>query len=327
MARVSVIVAAYNAGKYINKCLSSLERQTLKDIEIICVDDASTDNTASILDEYARRDSRFRILRMPENSGPVKARNKALKSCSSEIVAYLDADDWYADNTLELLCNTFDKYPDAGCVLFDCIMVYEDGSQKPYEGKKFTRMSGQEAFRDSFDWTIHGVCAARAWLYERQPVDDTCSCYSDDNTTRIHYYMSREVVQSDAPYFYLQHSESLTHKPSVTRMQYLLASDILGRQLREMGCQRDVLSLHETQRWKIIVDGYYFYFTYRKLLTDDEKRYCLDVIQRTWRTSDFSLVDPKIRRKFGYNPLRFSWTLFRLEEEIYFRLRRILGRG
>ncbi len=326
MSKVSVIVAAYNAEKFIGKCLASLESQTHKDIEVVVADDGSTDNTVAVVSRFVDRDCRFRLVRLRENAGQAVARNKALALCSGDIITFLDSDDWFAPNSLELLCATFDSHPQADCVLFDCVMVGEDGSQKSYEGKSFVTMSGHEAILSSLTWSIHGVYAARAWLYKQVPYDDSCRCYSDDNTTHIHYYLSKEVVQSDAQYFYLQHSGSATNKPSVLRMQYLLAADSLRTQLRQLGCSREILSLQETQRWRIVVDGYFFYFKHRSQLTADERSYCLSIIRQSWATADSGMIDKRLRRRLGFVPLLFSWSLFRIEEEIYFRLRRLFGR-
>lgn len=326
MSKVSVIVAAYNAEAWIGKCLASLESQTLKDWEAIVVDDGSTDNTSAVVSRFADSDCRFRLVRLETNGGQAVARNKALALCSGEIITFLDSDDWFATDSLEILCATFDAHPSADCVLFRCILVGEDGSQRPYGGTSFVSMSGREAILSSLTWRIHGVYAARAWLYRQVPYDDSCRCYSDDNTTHIHYYLSKEVVQSDAPYFYLQHSASATRKPSLLRMQYLLAADSLRSQLRLLGCSREILSLQETQRWRIVVDGYFFYFTHRAQLTADERTYCLSTVRQSWQTADSSMIDKRLRRRLGYVPLRFSWRLFRIEEEIYFGLRRLMRR-
>ena len=69
MSRVTVLVAAYNAEKYLEVCLDSLAAQTLKDIQIVCIDDASTDSTLQILQRYAAKDSRIQILQRSENAG------------------------------------------------------------------------------------------------------------------------------------------------------------------------------------------------------------------------------------------------------------------
>ena len=77
MSKVSVLVAAYNSAPYIRECLDSLRKQTLTDIQVIVVDDASTDETSVILEEYASMDNRFVWKRLKQNGGQAKARNVA----------------------------------------------------------------------------------------------------------------------------------------------------------------------------------------------------------------------------------------------------------
>ena len=99
MPKVSVIVPVYNVEKYLKKCLSSVVIQTLKDIEIICVDDGSTDNSLEILKECAAKDNRFIILEQA-NQGAGAARNKGLKIAQGEFIAFMDGDDFYPNNNV-----------------------------------------------------------------------------------------------------------------------------------------------------------------------------------------------------------------------------------
>ncbi len=104
--KISIIIPVYNTEKYLHECLNSVVSQTIKDIEIICIDDGSTDNSYQILQEYAEKDSRFVILQQ-ENKGAGAARNKGIEIAKGEFVAFLDSDDYYADNTvLEKLYNS-----------------------------------------------------------------------------------------------------------------------------------------------------------------------------------------------------------------------------
>lgn len=93
MIKVSIIIPVYNAEKYLRKCLESVINQTLQDIEIICVNDGSTDASGSILQEYAERDQRIRILDKP-NGGLVSARKAGVKEANGLYVGYVDSDDW-----------------------------------------------------------------------------------------------------------------------------------------------------------------------------------------------------------------------------------------
>lgn len=92
--KVSVIVAVYNVENYLVQCLDSVVNQTLKDIEIICMDDCSTDSSLEILKEYRKKDSRIKLLEFGENVGQGKTRNVALDIAKGEYIMFLDGDDW-----------------------------------------------------------------------------------------------------------------------------------------------------------------------------------------------------------------------------------------
>lgn len=94
--KVSVIVPVYNTAKYLRKCLDSVVNQTLGNIEIICVDDGSTDDSLSILNDYAANDRRIKIIKQ-NNLGAAVARNKAIKAARGQFLAFIDSDDWYPD--------------------------------------------------------------------------------------------------------------------------------------------------------------------------------------------------------------------------------------
>ena len=108
MIKVSVIIPVYNAHQYLNQCLDSLCRQTLKEIEIICVDDGSTDQSLRILKKYAQCDSRIHILTQ-ENKGAGAARNHGLCTAKGKYVSFLDSDDFFEPNMLELAYQESEK--------------------------------------------------------------------------------------------------------------------------------------------------------------------------------------------------------------------------
>lgn len=100
--KISIIVPIYNSEKYLREALTSLLEQTLSDIEIICVNDGSTDSSLSILEDFAKKDSRIVIISQ-ENKGQSVARNEGLKVAKGEYIGFLDSDDWVAKDAFEKL--------------------------------------------------------------------------------------------------------------------------------------------------------------------------------------------------------------------------------
>ena len=105
MSKVSVIIPVYNAEKYLRECLDSVINQSLQDIEIICVDDGSTDNSLSVLQEYAVKDTRLKIVEQ-SNQGAAAARNAGMAAAQGEYLSFLDADDFYCPEALQKAYNS-----------------------------------------------------------------------------------------------------------------------------------------------------------------------------------------------------------------------------
>ena len=116
MTKVSIIIPVYNAEKYLGKCLESLLSQTLQEMEIICVDDGSSDGSPEILKRFQERDGRVRILTQ-ENQYAGAARNNGMKEAQGEYLLFLDADDFFENTLLEKVYNQGKKM-EADIVLF-----------------------------------------------------------------------------------------------------------------------------------------------------------------------------------------------------------------
>lgn len=102
MTKVSVVIPVYNGERYLEQCISSVLSQTLYDIEIICVDDGSTDKSGLILDVYAQRDNRIKVIHK-ENGGSVSARNAGVDVASGKYIGFVDSDDWIEPEMYEKL--------------------------------------------------------------------------------------------------------------------------------------------------------------------------------------------------------------------------------
>lgn len=105
---VSIIVPAYNAEKFIDKCIRSVLNQSYPNLELILVDDGSTDETGKICEEYASKDTRVRVIHK-KNSGVSAARNMGLSSAIGEYVVFLDSDDWLDEDIVELALKKYQK--------------------------------------------------------------------------------------------------------------------------------------------------------------------------------------------------------------------------
>lgn len=103
MAAISIIVPIYNVEKYLEKCLESLATQTFGDIEIICINDASTDSSESIAANYVSKDSRFRLINHERNMGTSQARKHGVEVSSGEYILFVDSDDWLESIACEYL--------------------------------------------------------------------------------------------------------------------------------------------------------------------------------------------------------------------------------
>jgi len=169
--KVSVIIPVYNAGQYLRACLDCVMNQTLRDIEIICVDDGSEDTSRMILQQYCESDKRIKVLTQ-ENQGAGPARNKAMLCAEGEYVCFLDSDDCYPEpDTLEklyakacenhaLICGgSFSEVRPSG----ELITSYD---QEMLWGYTFTE-EGWIEYRDyQFDYGYHRFLYSREMLIQ-----------------------------------------------------------------------------------------------------------------------------------------------------------------
>ncbi|MBQ9009438.1 MAG: glycosyltransferase [Clostridia bacterium] len=122
----SVIVPVYRVEPYIRRCVDSILAQTYRDFELLLVDDGSPDNCPQICDEYARQDSRVKVIHKP-NGGLISARNAGIRAAKGDYICYVDGDDWVKDNMLQFIHDRLVASPvPLDMVLFAADNVYED---------------------------------------------------------------------------------------------------------------------------------------------------------------------------------------------------------
>lgn len=168
--KVSVIIPVYNSQEFIGGCLQQVLAQSLQEIEIVCVDDGSTDDSADIISQAAQRDSRVKLIRQ-KNAGPGPARNVGIAAATGEFVTFLDADDRYSsDDYLRVLYEgAVDNGVDVSGACFyndHAGRLEKDFSNDPdLAGYTFTE-SGVKSYRDyQFDYGFHRFMFKRS-LFE-----------------------------------------------------------------------------------------------------------------------------------------------------------------
>jgi glycosyltransferase involved in cell wall biosynthesis len=322
--RISVLMAVYNNEKWLPQALQSiLVDQTHRDVELIAIDDCSTDSSPEILRQWASRDTRIKLLRTPVNSGQAVARNLGISSITGQAVCMVDSDDWLERNALERISKELEENPGADCAMFHLIRTYEDGRHEVYPCPYRTGevISGKEAFVQSLTWKIHGFYVTRTELQRRYPFDDSCRLYSDDNTSRIHYLHSRRVIISEGIYYYRQHAESMTARISLDRFLYMEANLSLKRQMLQEQISDDIINMYEEHRWLNYIGQCYLYHQHRESFSPEERQ---DIQKRLRRCYDTFCGQP-YRLKFGYTRL-WPYALFVLQEWLYFSLRSVKDR-
>lgn len=327
MSKVSVLMPVYNGERYLREAIDSVLHQTLVDIQLICIDDASNDGTAAILREYAESDNRITLLTHSENTGQAVARNDGIWAADGEYITMVDADDWLSPEALELAATSLDADPAMGCVLFD--LRYVSGADvTPYPARTAEReWSGAEAMELSLDWTIHGLYVARAELFKKYPYDTACRLYSDDNTTRIHYLHSDKVGCCNGIYYYRQHGGNMTQSESMHRYDLLEANTSMAVTLRAENVEDNVRAKFERARW-INLTGISIYWMEHERVSasDDVNDGIRSRLRAVYDDIDRRLVPLWLRVKPGY---RFcsSFGKYLNAVDRYRKARKLLKRG
>lgn len=125
---ITVIVPIYNVKKYLSNCVESLIGQTYNNLEIILVNDGSTDNSGKIIDKYAQKDKRIKVIHK-QNGGVSSARNEGLKIATGDYITFVDSDDFINIKTYEILYNLLKKY-NSDIVMCEAVKVYENDEGK-----------------------------------------------------------------------------------------------------------------------------------------------------------------------------------------------------
>ncbi len=196
---ISVIVPVYNVEAYLPACLDSVIRQTYTDLEILVVDDGSTDGSGAICDRYRERDGRIRVFHT-ENHGLSAARNYALDRMGGQYIAFIDSDDWFEENALQTLLDTA---LNAGADIAACRFYPE------YVNKTAAPEGAEEPF------TVGGEEVLKAMVIDRRMTEDVWNkLYRAELFDGIRYPEGRIFEDKATTYRLLRKAALLSYTPS-----------------------------------------------------------------------------------------------------------------
>ncbi|OOM79964.1 glycosyltransferase [Clostridium sp. BL-8] len=237
MEKISIIIPVYNVEAYIRKCLNSVKNQTYKNLEIICIDDGSTDKSGEICDEYAKKDSRFKIVHKV-NGGYQSAVNYGLSIFTGEYVGFVDSDDWIEQdyyktacniiksNEVEIACFGFYKDTDGNCIRMKNKLKIDSG-----------KLNSKQVLQYTFQRDVYPAFSAYLWnkLYRsiffksikdggyQFRLSEDIELASDIILTTNCALMANGVVYCESAYYhYFQRETSLVHSKDIEKRKEIL---------------------------------------------------------------------------------------------------------
>lgn len=222
--KVSILVPAFNVECYIEDCLRSLMAQTLEEIEIVIVDDGSTDSTGDIAEQYAVSDNRVRVYHQ-EHQGVAEARNKCLSLAQGEYIGFVDSDDYVSADAFEQLYLRAKAYS-ADIVLGSIMYCYEDGTTDQIGDKTIVfqngidAMDGKQCFKALIDTgsyvpMVCGNLYRTGFIQQYQLLFDA-ALHEDEYFTPYALFFAKRVIDIKFDlYFYRQHPGSIMHSDNL----------------------------------------------------------------------------------------------------------------
>ena len=217
MAKISIIIPVYNVEKYLKECLDSITNQTLKDIEIICIDDGSSDNSLNIIEEFAEKDKRIKIIKQT-NQGASVTRNKGIKAASADYIYFLDSDDYISNDYIETMYNT--------AIENNADIVFNDNITS-FDEKNRTKQVIKNKYKNGIypvdsEFINNRYINPVVWskLYKKSNIIDNNIFFPKGLISEDAYFyfalmpfLKKAVQHNTGNYFYRIRQGSLTHQP------------------------------------------------------------------------------------------------------------------
>lgn len=186
-SKISIIVPVFNVERYIAECLTSLIKQTFKDIEIVIVDDGSTDNSYRIIEDYAHDDNRIKVIRNQINKGVSASRNIGLKEASSNYIMFCDPDDYYHEDMCKIMYLAIISNVDVDLAVCDTNIIYDGGIFDLEEEKNYKlSYTGKHIVNDKvIDKT--NICVWNK-IYKKNIIEKNNICFPENLLYEDNYF-------------------------------------------------------------------------------------------------------------------------------------------
>lgn len=245
MAKISVIIPVYNVEAYLPRCLDSVLAQTFDDIEVLCINDCSSDKSLDILKDFAKRDERVKVFSNEKNIGGALSRNVGLDNATGEYIYFLDSDDWLDANYLEVMLKTIEK-ADTDIIMNMSMMQEYVTKSVPYVQPDMLQVDADGQYVDKYGMIAKTPCLLWARLYKRDFLEKYNLRLSSMRTTCddyifhyiSHIYTDKTFVFMGPVYHYRIHQESITgqaKKEKCWDIQFIKAYDVIYDYYKEHG--------------------------------------------------------------------------------------------
>lgn len=290
---ISVIVPVYNVEHYLNRCVDSILAQTCSDLEILLVDDGSTDNSGAICDAYARQDARVQVIHK-KNGGLSDARNCGIEHAKGRYFCFVDSDDGIAPQMIEVLYrNLLNAGADVSAVALRSFSTEELPAVEDAL-KKVQYMTGKEALRSILQSEELGDFAVNK-LYKRELFENVCypldRMMEDQGTTYKLLDQCQAVAYCPVPlYFYYQRPDSILHKR--TKKFYEDKWDMGYQRYRDIRKKYPDMLENDAAMMKIVEHCYPY------LRKDERRKAEMEHFLQEFRTEAEALLDSGFMRKY-----------------------------
>jgi glycosyltransferase involved in cell wall biosynthesis len=166
---VSVVFPFYNEEKYIGTAIESIINQSYKHLEILMINDGSTDRTPEIVNSYAEKDSRIKVINIPINKGLINSLNTGIAAATGEYIARMDADDISAPDRIEKTMNAFNENPEIELICAANCMINVDGKVLICKVPKATSVKAIKFVAFFVTPVVHGCVMAKSWVFKENP--------------------------------------------------------------------------------------------------------------------------------------------------------------